>query len=80
MKNQHRNKLEITVIQVKPSCKKGDKVEHYKSEKFVIRPDYIKLYQDDVTVDVYKRIKNSCYWRCVGLKGYELAIIARLSI
>jgi len=80
MKNQHRNKLEITVIQIKPPSPRNDKVEHYKSENFVIKPDYIKLYQDDTTIDVYKRIKNSCYWRCVGLKGYELAIIARVSI
>jgi len=80
MKNQHRNKLELTVIQIKPVCKKCDKVEYYKSEEFIIKPDYIKIYQDDVSVDVYRRIKNSCYWRCVGLKGYEFAIIARVSI
>ncbi len=81
MKKDYYNRLEITVIPVKqkkPTFKKTG--EHTISSQFIIKPNYIKIWQDDTTVDVYKRIKGSCYWKCVGLPGYEFAIISRLSI
>lgn len=81
MKKQCYNKLYLTAIPVKqkdPIFKK--KGEYSVGTNFVIKPDYIKIYQDEMTVDVYKRIKDSAYWKCVGLPGYEFALIVHLSI
>jgi len=81
MKKDHNNRIEISVLPIKQKDstfkKKG---EHIVGSKFVIKPDYIKIWSDDITVDLFKRIKGSCYWRCVGLPGYQFAIIVRLSI
>lgn len=80
MKSKY-NRLDITIVPIKqpqPTFKK--KGEHYYGDQFIIKPDYIKIWQDDITVDVYKRIKNSCYWRIVGLKGYVFHLLIKLSM
>jgi hypothetical protein len=74
-------RLDITVVTVKqPKKGKMDKPEHYYTDDFVIKPDCIKVNQDDTTSDVYKRIPGSCYWRCVGLPDYQFALLVNLSI
>ena len=81
MKKDYNNRLEITVIPIKQKepvfNKRG---EYFVRNNFLIKPNYIKIHLDDTTIVVYKRIKGSCYWRCVGLPGYEFALIVRLSI
>lgn len=74
------NNVEITIVPVKQPKVMFD-IEHLKVENFIIKPNYIKIWHDDVTIDVYKRIKDSCYWRCVGLKGkYEFALLVKVHI
>jgi len=74
--------LEITMIPVKQPQKtfnpKGETQSYY---DWILKPHYIKAYIDDCNGwDVYKRIKDSCYWRIPGLKGYEFALIVRLNV
>jgi len=88
MKKDYRNRLEITVIPIKqkePTFKeKGETSIYYgrpEYDEWIIKPNYIKVREDDSSPNtVYKRIKNSGFWRCVGLPGYEFALIVRLSI
>ena len=74
------NKLELVIQPVKQKVPKVFKREHVISHDFVLRPDYIRIQVDDVTRDEYRRVKDSCYWRLVGLRGYEFAILVRLSL
>jgi hypothetical protein len=85
---KHMNQLEICLIPIKQPTptfrKKGETCIYYgcpEYDDWVIKPNYIKVWEgDDSPCTVYKRIKNSCYWRIVGLKGYEFALIVRLGI
>lgn len=74
-----QNRLELTIISVKQQIPTF-KNEHVVSHDFLLKPDTIVIYSDDTTKDVYKRIKDSCYWRCVGLRGYEFSILVKLSL
>lgn len=73
------NRLELTIIPVKEKTY-GLQKEHIVSHDFVLKPDEIVVHFDDASRDVYKRVKGSTYWRCVGLKGYEFAILVKLSL
>ncbi len=82
------NKLEIKIVPIKqpePTFnKKGENYIYYgrpEYDDWVIKPDYISVREDDSSPrTVYRRIKNSTYWKIVGLKDYEFALIASLSI
>jgi hypothetical protein len=81
MKKDYNNRLDMTIVPIKQKEKIFKKTgEHYYGRDFVIKLNYIKIWLDDTSVDVYKRIKGSCYWSCVGLSGYEFALLLHLSI
>ena len=86
--SKYRNRLEINLIPIKQPRKtfnpKGETSVYYgilEYDEWIIKPDYIKVREDDSSPStLYRRIKDSCYWRIVGLPGYEFALIVRLSI
>lgn len=75
------NKLELTVIPV-DGCRRVFKKEHEHviSHDFILKPDHITVVHDDTSKDVYKRVKDSVYWRCVGLRNCKFAILVRLHL
>lgn len=85
---KYRNRLELKIIPIKQPKpifdKNGETSVYYGNLEYdywTVKPDYIKVRDDDSSPStLYRRIKNSCYWRIVGLPGYEFALTVRLSI
>lgn len=82
------NVLTITIVpikQPKPIFNKKGETHKYlgfpEYDYWYIKPNYIRVCEDDSSsATVYKRIKDSGYWRIVGLRGYIFALLVDLSI